>query len=538
MHAGRGGNLTGSRRTVRTFLHVLSVAGALIAARAASAQIEKGDLTIELEAVASGLVSPVHLTHAGDGSGRVFVVDQSGPIRIIKDGVLLERPFLDLSSQIPVLNTGFDERGVLGLAFHPDYANNGRFFVRYSRPRTSGPIGGPCRGTSRGCHEEVLAEFRVSDSDPDVANPDANILFRIDKPEFNHNAGTVAFGPDGYLYFSLGDGGGANDDLHQSELWHTTQGNGQNIETPLGAMLRVDVSSSSPYAIPPDNPFLDGAGVNEIYAWGFRNPFRFSFDDGPGGDGRLYLGDVGQDVYEELNIVEKGRNYGWARREGRHCFDPFNPKNHPEECDTTGLTDPIVEYMQLEGGLSILAGYVYRGTQSPALEGRFIFGDFSMQFQTPSGRLYYLDEPTPGEHRILEFKITDADVPYGRYLKGFGRDEAGEIYVLGSTTLGPTGTTGEIHRIVAADDGCTGDERIAKAKCKTGNNGNTLKIALAGGRPGDGFTVTLSGGDDKSGTLNANGEATVKFKGQAAGDATATAAWNCGAKTTRDYTCP
>jgi glucose/arabinose dehydrogenase/plastocyanin len=425
---------------------VPALACGLTLTSAAHAQIPKGDITVQLETVATGLVSPTHLTHAGDGSGRLFVVDQSGPIRIIKDGVLLPTPFLDLTSEIPVLNTGFDERGVLGLAFHPDYANNGRFFVRHSRPR-AGMKGEPCFGTSRGCHEEVLAEFSVS-GDPDIANPTATILFAIDEPEFNHNAGTVAFGPDGFLYFSLGDGGGANDGLHLASLPHGPIGNGQNIETHLGSMLRIDVDGGFPYAIPPDNPFVGTTGLDEIYAYGFRNPYRFSFDDGPGGDGRLLLGDVGQDVIEELDIVVNGGNYGWVVREGANCFDPFNPEVHLPSCNSNGMIDPIVEYTQADGGISIIAGYVYRGQALPGLHGTYFFGDFSLGFASPNGHLYYLEAPARGTSpEILQLRLGADDEPFGRFLKGMGEDEDGEVYALASTVLGPTGTTGVVLRI-------------------------------------------------------------------------------------------
>jgi glucose/arabinose dehydrogenase/plastocyanin len=416
------------------------------------AQIPEGDIRVELETIATGLTSPVHLTHAGDGSGRLFIVDQAGPIWIIKEGALLPTPFLDLTSEIPALSTSFDERGVLGMAFHPDYAANGRFFVRYSRPRI-GDASEPCFGTSRGCHEEVLAEFTVS-ADPDVADPVGTILFQVDEPQFNHNAGTVAFGPDGYLYFTLGDGGGAGDGLADDPPSHGPIGNGQDIETALGSMLRIDVDSGTPYAIPPDNPFVDMTGLDEIYAYGFRNPFRFSFDDGPGGDGSLYVADVGQALFEELDIVENGGNYGWVIREGAHCFDPFNPAVPPASCDTTGLIDPIAEYTHEDGGLSIIGGYVYRGSGSPCLEGTYLFGDFSADFG-PTGRLYYLTEPMPGQFEILRIQIGFDDQPLGRYLKGMGEDEDGEVYALVSTDLAPTGSTGEVLKIrqLLAGDG-------------------------------------------------------------------------------------
>ena len=218
-------------------------------------------LSITLDVVAEGLTAPVFLTHAGDGSRRLFIVDQAGQIRIVDEsGVLLDEPFLDLSSKIVELNPGFDERGLLGLAFHPNYANNGRFFVRYSAPR-EGDLGEACNnpeGFIVGCHKEVLAEYSVSAGNPDLADPDSEaILFEVDEPQFNHDSGQVAFGPDGLLYWSLGDGGGANDGLSDVPPSHGPDGHGQNINTPLGSILRVDVDGPPDpglnYAIPPDN---------------------------------------------------------------------------------------------------------------------------------------------------------------------------------------------------------------------------------------------------------------------------------------------
>ena len=206
------------------------------------------------------------------------------------------------------VNPNFDERGLLGLAFHPDYATNGRFFVRYSKPRT-GVMGEPCFGTSRGCHEAILAEFSVL-GDPaksDVADPNSEIiLFRVDEPQYNHNSGHVAFGPDGLLYWTLGDGGGAHDGLTDIPPSHGPIGHGQNPNTALGSLLRIDVDSTPdpglPYVIPPGNPFADG-GAPEIFAYGLRNPYRFSFDDGPGAYRSLFLSDVGQNLFEEINVL-------------------------------------------------------------------------------------------------------------------------------------------------------------------------------------------------------------------------------------------
>ncbi len=454
-------------------------------------QIPQGDITIGLDLIAEGLTSPVSATHAGDASGRLFVVDQVGQIRIIdQDGTLLPDPFLDLSAEIVVLNEIFDERGLLGLAFHPDYRRNGRFFVRYSAPRAGDPSE-PCFGTSRGCHEEILAEFRVSD-DPNVADPTGSILFRVDEPQFNHDAGQVAFGPrefvDGggapreFLYFTLGDGGGAHDGLADSPPSHGPIGNSQNIETALGSILRIDVDSPPDpglaYAIPPDNPFVGTAGVDEIYAYGLRNPYRFSFDDGPGGDGRLFLADVGQNLFEEIDIVEKGGNYGWVIREGFSCFDPFNPMSPPASCPDTGpigepLLDPIADYDH-DDGIAVVGGFVYRGSRFPQLVGKYVFGDFSRGFFGPSGRLFWLDADGALSD-IFEFRLAPDDDPLNRFVLGFGEDERGEIYVLTSENLGPAGNAGQVWHIVS------------------GAGGPVEICHVPPGKPGNARTLTVSG---------------------------------------------
>lgn len=440
-------------------------------------------IKVELEVVATGLTSPVGVTHANDGSSRLFVVDQAGFIRVIDNGVLRPTPFLDLSAKLPTLGSFFDERGVLGLAFHPDYKSNGRFFVRYSAPREGDP-NESCNdpnGFIVGCHAEVLAEYAVSAGDVNVADPNSEIiLFSIDEPEFNHDAGDVAFGPDGMLYFSLGDGGGANDGLDDPDLPHGPTGNGQNINTFLGSLLRIDVDGPPApglaYAIPSDNPFVGSAGLDEIYAYGFRNPYKFSFDDGPGGNGAIYLGDVGQDVYEEVDIVIKGGNYGWVIREGFHCFDPFNPTVEPAFCSGTGgalgdpLLDPVNEYTHAEGGLSVIGGFVYRGTRSPELASKYIFGDFSGDFG-PTGRLYYFDIAGADSFVRKEFFITPNGDPLGMFLKGFGEGEDGEVYVLASDVLAPSGDTGVVFRIRSVPTGacCTGGDCAAatEEECQT-----------------------------------------------------------------------
>ena len=457
------------RRFRHLFVWLLPVViGLGVTSERAQGQIPQGDLVIGLDLVADGLTSPVYATHAGDGSGRLFIVDQSGTIRILDaSGTLLPNPFLDLTGVIPGLSEFFDERGVLGLAFHPRYRRNGRFFVRYSAPRTGDPSE-PCFGSSRGCHEEVLAEFRVS-GDPDVADPHGSILFRIDEPQFNHDSGQVAFGPlervNGqgrrrrFLYFTLGDGGGANDGLADVPPSHGPIGNGQNIATNLGGILRIDVNGPADpglaYAIPADNPFVGTAGADEIYAYGMRNPYRFSFDNGPGGDGRLFLADVGQNLFEEIDVVEKGGNYGWVIREGFHCFDPFAPNSPPATCADTGpmgepLLDPIAEYDHGDG-IAVVGGFVYRGASIPALIGKYVFGDFSRGFFTPGGRLFWLDADG-ALSEIFEFQLAPDNAPLERFLLGFGEDERGELYVTTSQSLGPTGDTGEVWRIVDGNE--------------------------------------------------------------------------------------
>lgn len=423
-----------------------------IGASVSGGVVPQGDLAVDLVRVASGLSAPTQVVGAGDGSGRLFVVDQTGRIRIISGGVLLPTPFLDLSTTIPALNAVFDERGLLGLAFHPDYANNGRFFVRFSRPR-AGVAGEPCFGTSRGCHEEVLAEFSVSSADANIANPTPNIMFTINKPQFNHNGGAVHFGPDGYLYFTLGDGGGANDGLADMPPSHGPIGNAQNLNAFLGKMHRIDVDGAFPYTIPADNPFVGVDGLDEIWAYGLRNPFQFSFDDRAGGDGTLWCADVGQNQFEEIDFILPGRNYGWVIMEGLHCFNPFSPNTPPPSCDMTGLTMPVAEYDH-STGVSVIGGYVYRGARSPALFGQYICGDFSALPASPAGVLFNIDTAeSPLSFRKM---ILGGDNhPLARFVKGTGRDDEGELYFCLAVSRGPSGATGEVWHVLQRR--CMGD---------------------------------------------------------------------------------
>ena len=307
-------------------------AAAALALVAAPAQAQGP--AVGVRQVADGLTAPLTLVPVADGSGRRFIVDQAGTIRVLTaGGTLLPTPFLDLRSRIVPLMPDFDERGVLGLAFHPSYAANGRFFVYYSAPLRPGAPAGYN-------HTARLSEFRVSAADPNRADPASErVLLEVDKPQFNHNGGTVAFGPrDGYLYMSIGDGGGGGDvGLGHVADWYAANegGNGQDIQhNLLGDILRIDVDRGAPYAIPADNPFAGTPGCpdgcDETWAYGLRNPYRMSFD--MGGSRDLFVGDAGQELWEEVNIAVRGGNFGWNVKEGAHCFSTDNPDESPEEC--------------------------------------------------------------------------------------------------------------------------------------------------------------------------------------------------------------
>ncbi len=381
-------------------------------------------LIVKLDRTARGLKAPIILTYADDGSGRLFVAEQTGKIFVLDNGVLQSTPFLDLSSKIVKLIPVYDERGLLGFAFHPDFKNNSRFYVYYTAPANESGVD----------HHDIIAEYQVSDSDPNLADPNSErIIMSINQPEFNHCGGQLTFGPDGYLYIGVGDGGGEGDP-------NGIIGNGQNINTSLGKILRIDVDHGNPYGIPADNPFVGVDGLDEIYAYGFRNPFRFSFDMTTG---RLFVGDVGQDLWEEIDIVEKGGNYGWRIMEGNHLYDPALAGYLG--INISSLSPPVYDYSHYVGHC-VIGGVVYRGTQYPALDGKYVFGDWSATYFQPRGKLYYLDEVTPNVWKKMEFRFSD-DKPLNLRVLGIGADESGELYVLTQRTIGPILNTGEIWHI-------------------------------------------------------------------------------------------
>ncbi len=432
---------------------------------------------LQLEVVAQGqIVSPVGIANAGDGSGRLFVVDQRGLVHILNDeDMVLPEPFLDIESRLVPERAGFDERGLLSIAFHPDFgtadaAGEGLCYVYYSAPSPDAP------GTSEDPidHRSVVAEYRVSADDPNrIDESTERVLLTIDQPQFNHDGGQLAFGSDGMLYISTGDGGGADD----NRPGHTgggidrpvdALGNAQDTSKLLGKILRIDVfgtdGATGEYGIPSDNPFANSAGGEreEIFVYGLRNPWRFSFDDGAGGSGLLFCADVGQGKFEEVNILDTGPggdaggNLGWRIKEGTRLFE------NSSLVDPGGLIDPVAEYAHpgqgvddlLEVGVSISGGHVYRGSEIPALVGTYVFGDWSSSFAAPgSGTLLGMEPDGLGGWEIAVFEVLGGNpVPY--FLNAFGEDEEGEIYIAAKTTLAPSATdpvtdepTGTIFRL-------------------------------------------------------------------------------------------
>ena len=426
---------------------------------------------VDIKLIASDFVSPVGAVAVPDATGRLAVIDQVGKIWMVdKMGNKMAAPFLDISSKMVSLMPGYDERGLLGLAFHPAFSTNRKFYVFYTAPP---PPGGPVTDAGNTGLPKVwnntttVSEFRASASDANMADISSErIILSEAHPQFNHNGGTIAFGPDGYLYISIGDGGNKNDiGPGHVEDWYSFNagGNGQDIEQNLmGNILRIDVNSTGAgmaYGIPVDNPFVGKTGRDEIYAYGMRNPFRFSFD--MSGSRRLISMDAGQSKYEEINVVEKGGNYGWNVKEGDDCFNAADEFAEVENCpgvDAFGnkLIDPVIQvknWLNPEGGgraTTIIAGQVYRGNDIPGFQGKYIFGTFSQTPATANGELFISNPSGSSEWSYQELELASHPGDIGYYLKGFGQDLQGEVYLTVSSKLGPSGNTGKLYKLVVA----------------------------------------------------------------------------------------
>lgn len=446
-----------------------ALAGACIGAAAAAAPVADpvpgpvptSSISVDVQEIASGdLLAPNLLMSPGDGSGRLFVTDQPGQVRVIQNGSLLATPFLDLSSDVVDLALS-DERGLLGLAFHPGFADAassgfGRMYTYHSAP-----LGGvadftvPLVSQPTHDHQSVVSEWTLSDPASNVFSGTRRELLRIDQPQANHNAGALAFGPDDLLYIGLGDGGNFDDqgDGHTAGI-----GNGQDRGNVLGSMLRIDPlgndSANSQYGIPTGNPFRgDPSTPDEIFASGLRNPFRFSFDTDPGtGDDILLVTDVGQNAIEEVNaidpVTQAGANFGWPLKEGSFAFDMGGPGNDGFVDDDLsglpgGLVDPIgqLDHDELE---AIIGGFVYRGNDIPGLVGKYVFAAYANLAAGKAGRLFALD--------LASGAIEELVVPSGLpFVHGLGLDGNGELHVLTNDALFLTplfGAQGRVFRLV------------------------------------------------------------------------------------------
>jgi glucose/arabinose dehydrogenase len=409
--------------------------------------------------VYSGIAQPVDIVNAHDGSGRVFLVQQTGQIRVVKNGALLATPFLDLSG----VTTANGEQGLLGLVFHPQFSTNRQFFVNYTR-------------TSDGA--TVVARYTVPTAGSDTADPaSAQVLLVIAQPYTNHNGGSVRFGPDGYLYVGMGDGGSAND----------PQGRAQDKTTLLGKILRIDVDHGSPYAIPPGNPYANGVGgLPEIFAIGLRNPWRFSFDRNTGD---FWIGDVGQDAVEEIDLLPAGTgagaNLGWRVMEGNQCTG----LSGPVACNDPSLTMPVITYTH-SFGCSVTGGYLYRGAQVPSLAGKYVYGDFC------SGVLWAASKVgstwTPAQVGGTTFQIT-----------AFGEDEGGELYFTDYAN-------GDIYKFADTTPPTTPTLSLTAASLSFGsvaigaNATQTIVVSNAGGGTLtlSSLAVSLSGSGTRGGVLD------------------------------------
>jgi glucose/arabinose dehydrogenase len=441
------------------------------------APIPKGDIAIRLKTIADGLGAPDYGIAPDGDIERLFVVEQNGLLLVLENDQILPTPVLDMRSRVsPPFNpaSANDERGFLGLAFHPGFSSSASPGFRTLYTYSTEPLNSPTYPAPMGATQNfqmVVNEWKMSASDPNVVDPASRrTVFSLGKNANNHNGGTLAFGPDGYMYLAIGDGGNAND-VGASHI--EPGGNAQNLSTPNGKMLRFDpllpslttgspdaISANGQYRIPADNPFQGIGQAPEIYAYGLRNPYRFAFDTLTD---ELILADVGQNNIEEINRIEKGGNYGWPIKEGTFLFNRTNqgPVQGPGTIganspgDPVGLIDPItgtlgtLQYDHADG-ISITGGFVYRGTEIPELVGKYVFGDLALRNAPPrvDGRLFYADLVTGEIEEFLLPQFNDDKLPNGLTVHGFGQDGQGELYAMVTNTPA-NGTGGIIYKLVA-----------------------------------------------------------------------------------------
>ncbi len=438
---------------MRLLMHIAVVlAGVVLSINSIAAPI--ANLVVEK------LVAPIDIATLPDNTGRRLILDQSGVVHLLNpDNTLTEQPFLDLTDRLLPLREDFEERGLLGMAIHPDFKINGRFFVTYTAPLSAD-------APANWSHSRIVSEFTIDSDNPDrLDHHSERVLINLDWPSRKHNGGALAFGPDGYLYIGFGDGGGIhgvgpetlNDaySVPEDRLWWDTTA--QDLQSLFGKILRIDVNRGYPgYAIPSDNPLVETLGRNEIYAWGFRNPYRLSFDSD--GSNRFYITAVAETLWEAIYRVDQAGNYGWPLKEGTHCFDRTRPLDPPESCESVvdsisgkPVVDPVVQYANMsvhrEGskiknagvGTAVVGAVMLRDPAYSEYSDHLLIADWSIDFRQPSGQLFVAKEEAGNDWQMTKLMQLDSRII------ALVHDSDDQVYVMTNDNFGPYGDTGKIY---------------------------------------------------------------------------------------------